>query len=289
MTTPRAAVPGVIQPPWPGAFGPDFQQNVLSAVVGGAPFSRSLTPLPTQRSSIAFGVLDANDPAWIAELDQIPDLAKNQSSYEVGVSKLAGTILISQESADDSDFPITAQVTQTLQDTFSHKLDMDLVGAAGPAPVPNGILSVAAASDGADLELAAIAAKASIGQAGGTASHICLSPAFIGELEAARDTLGRALYPDAAITFAGLTTVIGVAATQPIVYDRSRTWLVVRRDFVADMSSQTDSAWSHYAISLRVVGRFALAVPQPSKACRKLTVAGAAPHHAAGTRGGKAA
>jgi HK97 family phage major capsid protein len=282
MTTPRAAAPGVTEPPWPGAFPADFQRKILSVVVGGAPFSRSCTPLPTVRTSVAFGILDTNDPAWISELDQIPDLAKNQSSYQCGVSKLAGSILVSQESIDDSDFPVTQAVTQVLQDTFSHKLDVDLVGAAGPAPVPTGILSVATASDGADLELAAVQAKADLGTSGGTATHIALSPHFIGELEGKRDTTGRALYPDVATTFVGLQTVTAVAATQPFVYDATRCWLAIRRDFVADMSRETDSAWSHYAVSLRIVGRFALAVPQPSKAVRKLTVAGVAPTAAGG-------
>jgi hypothetical protein len=101
-------------------------------------------------------------------------------------------------------------------------LDKDLIGGAGPAPTPTGILSVAAASDGADLELAAVKAKSDIGGAGGQASHICISPHHLGELEAARDTLGRALYPDAATTFAGLTTVIAVNATQPFVMDAAR-------------------------------------------------------------------
>jgi HK97 family phage major capsid protein len=277
MTTPRAAVPGVTEPGWPSAFPADFQQRILSTVVGGAPFSRSVMPLPTMRSEVAFGILDANDPAWIAELGQIPDLAKNQSAYEVAVSKLAGSILISQESIDDSSFPLTAQITQVLQDTFSHKLDLDLIGAAGPAPVPTGILSVASASDGADLELAAVQGKADIGTSGGTASHIALSPHFLAELEGKRDTTGRALYPDLAQGFVGLTVVQAVAATQPFVYDATRCWLVTRNDFLAQITPFTDSAWSHYAQSLRIVGRFALAVPQPAKAVRKLTVAGVAP------------
>jgi hypothetical protein len=42
-------------------------------------------------------------------------------------------------------------------------------------------------------------------------------------------------------------------------------------------SDQTSAAWDRYAVSLRIVGRFALAIPQPLKACRKLTVAGIAP------------
>ena len=45
----------------------------------------------------------------------------------------------------------------------------------------------------------------------------------------------------------------------------------------AQVNAFSDSAWSHYAQSLRIIGRFALAVPQPSKAVRKLTVAGVAP------------
>ena len=147
---------------------------------------------------------------------------------------------------------------------------------AGPHPTPTGILSVAAEVTAADWQLAAVAAKAAMATAGGTASHIALSPAVLGEIEAARDDLGRQLYPDAATTFAGLTTVQAVGATQPVCYDQARCWLVVRRDFSADVSDQTSSAWEHYATSLRVVGRLALAVPQPSKAARKLAVSGAA-------------
>jgi HK97 family phage major capsid protein len=262
-----AAVPGISKPGSPKAFPADFQAQILSIVVGGAPFSRSCTPLPTARSSVAFGILDTNDPAWVAELDLIPDLAKNQTTYEVAVSKLAGSILISQESIQDSSFPLTASVSQAIADTFSHKLDADLIGAAGPAPVPTGILSVAAASDGTDLYGAAVKAKADIGGSGGAATNIALSPHFVGEVEALKDTTGAPLFPDVGTTFAGLATTVTVAATQPFVYDASRCWLVVRQDFLAESSNQTDSAWSHYATSLRIIGRFALAVPQPSRRC----------------------
>jgi HK97 family phage major capsid protein len=268
--------PGIVQNPWSSMFPADTRA-IVSAIVGGAPFSRACTPLPTQRTSVAFGTLDPADPEWGAELDPIPDLSGPQSAYEVAVSRLAGTILISQESIADTDFPVTQQTEQVLRDTFSAKLDRDLIGAAGPAPTPTGILSVAAASDGTDLLAAAVKAKADIGTAGGQASHIALSPHFLGQLEDERAVNGEQLYPDAGTTFAGLATVSTVAATQPFVFDRSRCWLVVRRDFTADSSDQTDSAWSHYALSLRVIGRFALAIPQPSKACRKLTVAGIAP------------
>jgi HK97 family phage major capsid protein len=278
--------PGVVQSPWPGAFGTDFQRRILSVIVEGAPFSRSCTPLPTQRTAVAFGILDPNDPAWGGELSEVPDLAKDQSTYEVAVSRLSGSILVSNESIDDSDFPLSTSVSQVLVDTFSNKLDRDLIGAAGPAPVPEGILSVAPEVTGADWQLAAVAAKAQIATAGGAASHITLSPAVLGQIEAERDDLGRQLYPDAATSFAGLVTVPAVGASQPVVYASDRLWLVIRRDFVAESSRETASAWDHFATSLRIVGRFALAVPQPSKAARKLAVSGSGARTA---RGGKAA
>jgi hypothetical protein len=74
-----------------------------------------------------------------------------------------------------------------------------------------------------------------------------------------------------------MATVPSVSATQPFVFDSTRCWLVTRKDFLVEATPYTDSAWSHYAQSMRVIGRFALAVPQPAKAVRKLTVAGVAP------------
>jgi HK97 family phage major capsid protein len=298
IPAPTALVPGVVQPPWPGVFPPDIQARILSVITDGAPFSRACTRLPTARNAVAFAILDSADPSWSSELDLIPDLAPTQSAYEVAVARLNGTLLISKESIADTSFPVTAQTELAIQERFSAKLDRDLISGAGPAPIPTGILPVASASDGSDLLLAAVKGKADIGQNGGTATHIAMSPHFVGELESIKDTIGAQLYPDAATTFAGLTTVVTVAATQPFVFDQSRCWLVVRNDFLAETSDQTDAAWSRFAVSLRIVGRFALAVPQPLKAVRKLTVAGTAPtgsepvtagRPAASPRSGKAA
>ena len=151
-------------------------------------------------------------------------------------------------------------------------LDRDFIGGAGPHPTPTGILNVAAEVTGADLELAAVAAKGEIGTAGGEATSIAMSPALIAGLESMRDEIGRALYPDAGTTFAGLETIRAVAATQAIVYDATRLWTVINRDFSADISRETSEAWNRYAASLRIVGRFALAAPMPAKSVRKLAV-----------------
>ena len=78
---------------------------------------------------------------------------------------------------------------------------------------------------------------------------------MIGDLENARDEVGRQLYPDASTVFAGLETVSAVAATQPVVYDSSRLWMAIRRDFQADFSNEVSEAWNRFATSLRIVGR----------------------------------
>jgi len=245
---------------------------IVSAIVGGAPFARSLTPLPTNRASVSFPQLDPDDPAWVAELGEIPLLTPDTSEYEVAVSKLAGTILISVESIEDTDFPVTQQTEQILRDTFSHKLDRDFIGGTGPHPTPTGILAVADEVTGADWLAAVIMAKAEIATAGGEASHVAFSPNTIGDLEGTRDEIGHQLYPDAGTQFGGLETVSAVSATQPVVYDSSRLWMAIRRDFQADFSRETSEAWNRYAQSLRIVGRFALAAPLPSRSVRKLKV-----------------
>jgi HK97 family phage major capsid protein len=272
--------PGIIRNPWSTAF-PAHVVQIVSAIVGGSPFARSLTPLPTNRASVAFPQLNPDDPAWLAELGQIPALNADQSEYEVAVSKLAGTILISRESIDDTDFPVTQQTEQIISDTFSAKLDRDFIGGSGVAPIPQGILGVAAEVTGVDWYEAAVTAKAAIATAGGEPSHVALSPGVIGELENTRDEIGHPLFPDASTVFAGLETVSAPAATAPVVYDSSRLWLAIRRDFVADYSDQTSEAWNRYATSLRIVGRFALAAPLPSRSVRKLATSGTAARGAA--------
>ncbi len=146
----------------------------------------------------------------------------------------------------------------------------------GVAPIPQGILGVADEVAGTDWYEAAVKAKAAIATAGGEPSHIALSPAVIGDLENTRDEIGHPLFPDASTVFAALETVSAPAATVPVVYDSSRLWLAIRRDFVADFSDQVSEAWNRYATSLRIVDQFALAAPLPGRSVRKLAVTGTA-------------
>ena len=131
---------------------------------------------------------------------------------------------------------------------------------------------MAAEVTGADWLAAAVAAKSALGTSGGKATHFCANPTILGQIEDTRDDLGRQIFADVATSFAGLATVESVGASQPFIFARDRCWLVINRDYAVDMSREAEGAWKHYATSLRVVARFGLAVPKPSKACRKLAV-----------------
>jgi hypothetical protein len=276
--------PGVAQAIWPNSF-PAEVRPIVSAIVGGAPFARSLNPIPTGRTGVTFPLVNdvTNGPSWGGELSDVPVLDLESGEYDVAVSRLSGSILIGQESLDDAEWPVSAQVEGVIQDTFSNRLDRDFIGGAGPFPVPTGVLAVAAETTGRDLLAAATMAKGEIGTAGGEATSIAMSPTLIAGLEDIRDEVGRQLYPDASTVFAGLETVSAVAATTAIVYDATRLHIVINRDFSAEMTPFVSEAWNRYAQSLRVVGRFALAAPMPLKSVRKLKV------EPAGTRSGKSA
>ena len=136
-------------------------------MVGGAPVCSLPDPPAHGQTGVVFPLAnDLSEPAWGKELDVIPALDLDSGEYDAAVSRLSGRILVSRESIDDTEYPVTAQVEQVLQDKFSSKLDRDFISGAGPAPVPTGILAVAAEVTGADLELAAVKAKAQIGTAG---------------------------------------------------------------------------------------------------------------------------
>lgn len=253
---------------------PDVVARIITTIVGGSPFAASLSRLPTGRTSVAFPVLtDADDPSWVAEMGIIPTLGLDTDAYVVATSKLAGTVLISLEAVDDATFNVSQQTEQILRDTFSAKLDRDLVSGDGQGATPAGVTSIAPEVAGPDLWGAVAAAKGEIANAGGAPSHLALNPTAAAAEEGQRDGLGRPLYPDGLQTFAGLTVVRGLAATVPLVYDSSRCWLIVRRDFQADLSRDYAPAFERYAVALRLVGRFGLAIPTVINSVRKLDVA----------------
>ena len=125
---------------------------------------------------------------------------------------------------------------------------------------------------GTTLTGAAAAAIAGIGEAGGAADTIALSPtAYAAELTA-EDSQGRLMHPDGLPDLLGLKIVQVPALTPPLVYDAKRCFLVLGQD--STVTPHDD--FQHDALTLLVKARANVAVPVKAKAIRKLTVTGAA-------------
>ena len=121
---------------------------------------------------------------------------------------------------------------------------------------------------GPTLIAAAGAAIAAIGEAGGTADTIAMSPtAYAAELTAT-DADGRLVHPD------GLTDLIGLDIVQvpgldpPLVYDAGRCFLVLGQDSNVTMHDDPH----HDAMLLLVKARANVGVPVKDKAIRKLDI-----------------
>lgn len=288
MTTPSITTGSFQGMLWPQ----DAVAQVLNLLVGGAPFSDTLTRYPTARHEVAFPVASPDRPAWVAEMSPIPVVNLNDDADIVGVCKLASIVLTSNESAGDTDVNLTQQFGDLLRDSASAELDRGLLyGTGAAANEPVGVVAAAPvvpAAPAADLGAAVAAAIGAIGDSGGQATHICARPSVLASARDTREAAGSSLlvYPAGIGAAYGLTEVPvpELAATDVLVIDKTRCYFVLRSDFLVD--SSTDAFYQQDALAIRLRGRFAVAVPQLQKGIRKLSFTAAM---AASTRSGKAA
>ena len=133
------------------------------------------------------------------------------------------------------------------------------------------------AVDATDLSGAITAAIGAIGNAGGTATMIAAKPSLFAEQRNIKATgSGEFLYPLGVGAQFGLTEVGVPELLDCLVYDASRLFLIARTtDFEVAMSQ--DYFFDSDSAAIRVRGRFAVGMPVPLKAARKITVAGVAP------------
>ena len=86
----------------------------------------------------------------------------------------------------NASWPIADEVSRVVQDAFSHDLDLGLLGGSGIGANPRGVTGRAEEITGETLTAAVAAAVADIGEAGGQATHVALSPTAAAT-EAARE------------------------------------------------------------------------------------------------------
>lgn len=280
MTTPSGITTGSFS----GVLTPAQVSALLNALVSGAPFAASLTRAETATGRMAFPTVAPSGYAWLEELQQVPSLLLNDETLIVSVCKVAGLLPVSAEMFSDALVNITTWVSGALANSLSRDLDLGLLHGTG-SPQPDGIVAQADAVSGPTLIGAAGAAIAAIGEAGGAASTIALSPtAYAAELTAV-DVTGRLLHPDGLSDVAGLRIVQVPGLDPALVYDASRTFFVLGQD--SNVTPHDDP--QHDAMLLLVKARANVGVPVKDQAIRKLTVAAPDQAQAASSKGGKAA
>ena len=270
MTTPAPpATTGSFQ----GTLHPHQVAQILNMLVSGSPFSgTALTPYPTNRSAVAFPTAKPDRPAWLGEAEDIPVIGLGDDADIVAVCKLASIVLLCNEGFSDASVNMTAQFGDLLRDS---RVDRAGPGRARTAPTRRnraGVVAAAPAAAGEDMAAALTTAIGSIGDAGGTASHLCARPSVLATQRNVRDDNGQRLYPEGLGAAFGLTEVgcPELAAADVLVVARDRAWLIVRNDFLVDTSR--DWAFQKDALAVRLRGRFAVAAPVLAKALRKLTI-----------------
>lgn len=251
---------------WP----PQVVQQIINLLIEGAPFSKSLTRYPTGAHTVAFPTAQPTGWAWLAELAPIPVLTIGDAAYNTTVCKIAGIVDLSNESVSDTSYNVTANLSTVLADSLSRDLDLGIIQGAG-APAPIGVTTIAPVTAGTALLAATAAAKGSIADAGGNATHIAINGTRLAAEDAVLSTAGGLAYPNGFAAAVGLTPVVvpALALAETMVYDSSRVFLVVRND--ATVEASRDYHFNLDAVSIRIKARVSAAVPAPQKAIRKLS------------------
>jgi HK97 family phage major capsid protein len=256
-----------------GITPPSVQNEIINCLLGGSPFARSLTRRSIGANSTVFPVVEPTGATWVAEAQPLPEITLGDKAYVVVPRKLAGLFSLSSELVDDSSFGITLALGDAVRDSMGPELDDGLLNGNGTAPNPVGVIGIAPAVDGADLWSAIAAAIAEIGDDGGTADTIALSPSDAATEGSKLGTDGHPIFPNGMATMQGLRVVQVPQLAQSLVYDSTRVLFIVRDDFTVEASA--DAGFTTDTVAVRVKGRFAVAVPCVGKSIRKLTVAGA--------------
>ena len=250
-------------------------KSVLNAGLSGAPVFNALTRRPTRNGSVVFPTSDPSGFDWISELGQIPAVDPDDSAAVVSPAKIAGLLLLSNESIGDADFPIADELGRLIADGMAAKADTDMVyGDSGNPAAPVGIMDALNLASGSTLRAAVVDGCAQIMGNGGSPTTVLLSPTlWADEMERreATQTATGPLFADLGLNL-NVTVAATLADTDALVLDKSGCFGLIRSDYSIEASQEAAQAWTHDGVSLRVKARLAVAIPTPTKHARAVTV-----------------
>jgi Phage capsid family len=270
--------PGYTKANWDSRIWPaDVVAYLLSKLLTGSPFANALTAAPTTSGQMVWPLVWPEGAAWLSELQLIPSATPNGKVYTVGVCKIANRVLLSNESIDDTGFPLANATGRAIADSLGPKLDSDfLYGEGGLAP--KGVWDNApAAAEATDFRSAAISAWGELADAGAQVETIivCARPRTIAAEWSRVDDYGQPLHGDGptdALTLGPGIVCLPVPMLEPpdvLALNRSLVFRVIRDDF--RINSADD--FERDRRQRRVIDRFAVAAPVPEKSLRKVTIA----------------
>jgi HK97 family phage major capsid protein len=265
MTEP--APPGLTRAGFAGTLTPAQVHQVLNELIEGAAFAGSLTRATTSTGTLSFPVVGPTGFSWLRELERVPEVVLNDKAVIVTVAKIIGALPVSSEMRSDASVNITTWVSNALRDSLSRDLDLGILRGTG-VPQPDGIIDQAEEVSGPTLIDAVGAGIAAIGEKGGAANTIALSPTqFAAELTS-RDGEGRLMHPNGLPDLLGLRIVQVADLDQPLLYDRTRCFLVLGQDSTVTLHDD----WQHDAVQVLVKARANVGVPVAAKSIRKLEI-----------------
>lgn len=247
---------------------------IANAAVTGAPFARSITPLPTERGSVSFPTASPTGFDWVAENGLIPTVDLNDGADVVAVAKLAGLLGMSNEFVNDNELPMSDLLRKAVADAMGPKLDHGLLFGAG-APEPLGVLAAAPTTlPYGDFRFGVIAAWGELVDAGADPEQIVAyaSGATVAAELARVDLEDAPIHADGAAAMVGpgirMIAVPTLSLGEILVADRSALYLVLRQDFEAEISGH--AGFANDQSLMRIKGRFAVACPTPEKSLRRV-------------------
>lgn len=251
-------------------FGPDLVSQIVNLLVGGSPFSDSLTRIVTSRNSIAWLTSAPEEASWLHELEPFPLVPVGGDIVVVEVRKLGKIFAISNEAVSDATIDLFDEIGRQMRDSLSRQLDLGVLHGTGD-PQPDGVVGLAPEATGASLLQAIAVARGSIYDAGGIPDRLALSGTALTAADAATDDQGALLFPNGFAAAAQLEPVVVPGLDVPLVYDRTRCYLVVH-DTDTSVETSNDYFFREDAQAVRVRARVTVGIPNVNAAIRRLVV-----------------